>query len=307
MGSLVRICFSGGLRPLIFGLCLLLALCFAPVFSVLAQEDDVTQAEQKPQPETSPWQQLEPGAQLAVFTHHRVQDQEPLPDLEIVVVRLDPAYFDFSLLCASELGSAAKSFEDWGKEHAFQAAINAGMFLPDALTNTGYLRNARHVNNGHVASKFGAFFMSDPIDPSLPNAQLVDRTQDAWKELLPHYRNIVQNYRLISAEGRVLWAPDGAEYAVAAVGSDHQGNILFIHCREAVRGDYLGQTLLALPLNLRMAMYVEGGNHAMLSVRMRGFEKVWKGKRANDFLSSPLSSPVPNLLVAVRRTKTQTP
>lgn len=43
----------------------------------------------------------------------------------------------------------------------------------------------------------------------LPEADLLDRTVDDWEALLPRYRMVVQNYRLISSDRRLLWTPGG--------------------------------------------------------------------------------------------------
>ncbi len=279
---------------------LLLALCPFSASSAEAPPQQKTPPQQTPSPKK--WEQLEAGAELGHFIHLREQSHDYLPPvLELVVVRLNPAYFDFALISASEKGEAPKSLEEWALTEPFAAAINASMFLPDGLTSTGHLRNTRHVNNPRIVGRFGAFFLADPVDPLLPRAQLIDRNHDDWQRLVPLYREVVQNYRLISADSRVLWASGGPEYAVAAVGADRAGNIVFIHCREPVPGEYLGKVLLELPLDLRMAMYVEGGSHAALMVRMGAVNRVWQGRKAADFLSNGLNTPLPNLLVARRR------
>lgn len=81
------------------------------------------------------------------------------------------------------------------------------MYLPDGVTSTGYLRTGETVNNGRVVSKFGAFFVAGPDSPDLPGADLLDRSTDDWENLLPHYTMVVQNYRMISSDRRLLWKP----------------------------------------------------------------------------------------------------
>lgn len=251
------------------------------------------------------WRSLEPGIELAIFT----PDTQSLATVNIVVARLEPDAVDFVLLSASETGAAA-SLTEWADKQGLVAAINASMYLPDASTSTGYMRNGGHFNNPRIAGKFGAFFVAGsrrPVgdNPALPRAAILDRDADPWEERLPLYDVVVQNYRLISADGRMLWTPDGPSYAVAAVGQDRAGRILFIHCREPMTGSDFGNLLLTLPLDLRTVMYVEGGSQAGLLVRAGGpggVNEVWMGRHMADFLTSGnKSAPLPNVIGVKRR------
>lgn len=59
---------------------------------------------------------------------------------------------------------------------------------------------------------------------------------------------VVQNYRMISSDRRLLWKPGGPKHSISAVGRDGTGAILFILCREPITGVDFGALLLALPL-----------------------------------------------------------
>jgi hypothetical protein len=116
------------------------------------------------------------------------------------------------------------------------------------------------------------------------------------------YGIVVQNYRMINAEGRMLWTPGGPDYAVAAVAQDAEGNILFIHCREPIQGARLGEMLLELPLAVRTVMYVEGGPQAGLLIRAGDVDAVLMGRHFADFLTSGnKDAPLPNVIGVKRR------
>jgi hypothetical protein len=253
------------------------------------------------------WRSLEPGVEMGAFAA-MAQSGRPV---DIVVLRLDPRAVDFMLLSASERGSAA-SLPGWADGEGLAAAINASMYLPDARTSTGYMRNGDHVNNPGIASKFGAFFVAGPRPEAcragLPRAAVLDRDKDPWQERLPMYDIVVQNYRMINAEGRMLWTPGGPDYAVAAVAQDMAGNILFIHCREPVQGAHLGRLLLELPLALRTVMYVEGGPQAGLLIRAGNVDTVLMGRHFADFLTSGnRDAPLPNVIGVKRRAGASAP
>ena len=178
-----------------------------------------------------PWEKLEEGLQLGLFSA-QFDGGDPF---EVVFLRIDPAYFDFTVETASS-EKQSLPLEAWATRKGLIAAINASMYLPDGVTSTGYLRTGETVSNGRVVSKFGAFFVAGPDSPDLPGADLLDRSTDDWENLLPHYSMVVQNYRMISSDRRLLWKPGGPKHSISAVGRDGTGAILFILCREPITG-----------------------------------------------------------------------
>jgi len=273
-------------RPRLF--VILLSLCAALIPMPALGEDSV-------------WRTLEPGVELAVFTPVP-RDFQPIA---VVAARFDPEHTEFVLLNASRSGTAA-SLTGWTDKEQLIAAINASMYLPDAVTSTGYMRSGDHLNNPRIVTKFGAFFVAGPRPGAehLPRAGILDRDVDPWEERLPHYETVIQNYRLINASGRMLWTPGGPSYAAAAVGEDRAGRIVFLHCREPMTGAEFGDLLLTLPLDLRVVMYVEGGSQACLLLRAGDVDTVWMGRHAAGFLAlGNKSAPLPNVIGVKRRTQ----
>ena len=267
--------------------------------SAVPERPDAQAVQATPETSAQIWRNLEPGVELAIFT----PNASAFRPANIVVARFDPELVDFVLLNASENGPAV-SLTGWADSANLIAATNASMYLPDASTSTGYMRNGSHVNNPRIASRFGAFFVAGlkPGATGLPRAGVLDRNADPWEERLDAYDIVVQNYRMISADGRMLWSPGGPEYAVAAVAQDPAGHILFIHCREPMTGADFCQLLLTLPLDLRVVMYVEGGPQAGLLLRAGDVHEVWMGRHVADFLTSGnKSAPLPNVIGVRRR------
>ena len=243
-----------------------------------------------------PWEKLEEGLQLGLFSA-QFDGGDPF---EVVFLRIDPAYFDFTVETASS-EKQSLPLEAWATRKGLIAAINASMYLPDGVTSTGYLRTGETVNNGRVVSKFGAFFVAGPDSPDLPGADLLDRSTDDWENLLPHYSMVVQNYRMISADRRLLWKPGGPKHSISAVGRDGTGAILFILCREPITGVDFGALLLALPIDVRVVMYTEGGSLADLFLRTPVRSQIWLGRSLPEFWASgSQGAPLPNV-IGVRR------
>lgn len=242
----------------------------------------------------NPWEEPEQGFEIARFPAVTSAGRE----MDIMVARIDPAFFDFVILAATMPGEQPRTLQDWAAKHNLSAAVNAGMFLPDSLTHTGYLRVKAHQNNGRLVTRFGAFFVTDPKEPGLPSGMVLDRTVPEQEALVSKYNSVVQNYRMISSSRKLLWRVAPQVHAVAAVGTDGNGRILFIHCREPIAGVDFGAMLLALPLDVRQVMYVEGGTQAGLYVRPGGTQ-LRMGRHPADFWTDGgVKMPLPNIIGA---------
>lgn len=245
------------------------------------------------------WQALEDGLWLGEF-------HAPIPaksgDSILTVLKINPSLFSFHVLMASEHGDP-RTLDRWCDDFGLVAAINASMYLPNNSTSTGLMRCAGHLNNGTINKRFGAFFMAAPRRSGLPMAQIVDRKFQDWRVLLEDYGCVVQNYRMISLAGKNLWKPSDHIFSTASVATDEDGNILFIHCRSPFSVYELSENLLALPLQIRTAMYVEGGREAGLYVRSRLMTKAWSGGYSSLFFGAgtPTLLPLPNVLGIKRK------
>ena len=94
------------------------------------------------------------------------------------------------------------------------------------------MREGDYANNRRLARRFGAFSSPGPTTTPCPPPPSSTRTSRTGRNALPVTVLVVQNYRLISRDGRILWKPGGPRTAIAAVGVDAEGRILFLHCRE---------------------------------------------------------------------------
>ncbi len=193
----------------------------------------------------------------------------------VTVLRIDPARYTFSLHMASE--ETPLSLPALAEKHGLAAAINAGMYLPDGKTSTGHLRSETHTNNPRVAGNFGAFFLANPKDSTLPRARLADRSEDDWQKLLEQYTLVMQNYRMNTAQGRIIWKDD-RPHSIAALSQDNKGNVLFFMCREPVPAAAFASAMLRRPLGLRTLMYLEGGSEAAMLVKAGDVNEVFVGR-----------------------------
>ena len=95
--------------------------------------------------------------------------------------------------------------------------------------------------------------------------------------------------------------PGGPKHSISAVGRDGTGAILFILCREPITGVDFGALLLALPIDVRVVMYTEGGSLAGLFLRTPVRSQIWLGRSLPEFWASgSQGAPLPNV-IGVRR------
>ncbi len=219
----------------------------------------------------------------------------------LLILRIDPKLWRFSLHMASREG-AALSLGDWAARRGLEAGINASMYLPDNKTSTGYMRGDGHVNNPHVGGRLGAFFAAEPAADApagLPEAAIYERENPSLQSLLASYTVVVQNYRLIDGEGKILWNSGGPLHSIAAVAADTAGRILFILVAKPMPAADFAVLLQGCGLSLKAVMYVEGGAQAGIFLREHGPNApvtVWKGRQSLLNIEGNPAAPLPNII-----------
>jgi hypothetical protein len=213
----------------------------------------------------SPWQAVAAGVEVARFKAAR---KAPLGDSIITVVRVDARTNPFRLLSAKLMKKPANpTAPEWAREPGVMGVINASMYRQDHRTSVAYMRDGAAVNND-TWTKDRVAFVAGPAQPALPPAQIVDFTCQDVRALAAGYKVVAQNIRMIDCQRRNVWAQQPRRWSTACVGADGSGRVLLIHARSPFTTHDLVDELLALPLDLRRLMYVEGGPEASLYVKV---------------------------------------
>jgi len=240
------------------------------------------------------WRTLEPGLEFGEFLSPRTAD---VGDSRVRALRIDPARFELRLLNASAPDQGQPlTARQWCRRAGLAAATNASMYQADLRTSVSLMRTREHVNNPRL-TRHMAVLAFDVRDAAVPPVQIIDRECQDFARESEHYGTLVQSIRMISCHGRNVWSPQPKKWSTALVGTDHQGRVLFIHVRSPYATHDLIEILLALPLGLARAMYVEGGPEAQLYVASGDREFVGSyetGFNEND--DQGVAWPVPNVL-----------
>ena len=249
------------------------------------------------------WETLEPGLELGSFVPAQ---KSAFGDSVIKVLRIDLKHFEFFLLNASaQSRNERKSIKDWVIEHGLVAEINASMYQKDNLTSVSYMKTAEHTNSTWI-SKDRTFLAFDPKDKSLPTAKIFDRDCEDFEKVRNQYQSLIQSIRMVSCNGKNDWVQQEKKWSTAGIGMDSKGRMLFIHVRSPYTTHDFINILLSLPIDLKRAMYVEGGKDAQLYVNTgKGeFEFLGSYSTAVDNTNGNfIARPVPNVVGIVRVSK----
>lgn len=249
------------------------------------------------------WQELARGLYLGMFDPKM---RSKICNYKMVILKIDPKVHSLRLLTASEYDRKPRTAKVWCNEFGLLAAINASMYQNmEPLRSTGYMKNDKHLNNSYINPAFGAFFCFDPVDTTLPPVQIVDRRlQKDWKQVIKSYKTVVQNYRMISDGKRMGWPQREEIYGSAAIGMDKDNHVLFVLSRSPFSTHDLIQILLSLPIQVKSAMYVEGGPEATLYMKVHGKEMTFVGTCETEPLEGEAVKSVqriPNVIGVVKR------
>ncbi len=248
------------------------------------------------------WETLEPGLALGRF---HLCDEQPEAPPALVVLRADPDRFAFRVLAASSTEErVSRTARDWAEVHDLAAVTNAGMFHPDYSRHVGLMIVGDHVNNGVAVRSYRSVLAFRPRDDGDPQFVLADLDETSLDELRDRYEVLVQNLRMIDANGANVWEPSDRSWTAAALGVDGRGRILMLFNRDPRSIHDLIDCLLELPLDVRRAQYLEGGPEAVLFVAAgeRTLEFTGRGSPIADESTSPaFAFPIPNVIGLERR------
>ena len=245
--------------------------------------------------EAGNWGPLEPGLELAHFS----SDSDA--DGVINVLRIDPEHFEFKLLNASAGNKVPLTPKQWAQSKGLVAVINASMFQEDLVTSVSLMRTDKHINNRYL-SKDKTILAFDPADAGIPDIQIIDRECDDFDALKKSYLTLVQSIRMISCHGKNVWQSQAKEWSVSAIGIDGEGRILFIQTEMAFNTHELINNLLLLPLDIKQAMYVEGGPQAQLYINAGGKSFEFVGQVSSLLQQTgKLAWPIPNVIGIARK------
>ncbi len=226
-------------------------------------------------------------------------------DSKITVVRIDPKFYSFKLLCASEHGKLKMTSKKWSQKHNLICAVNAGMYQKDGITNVGYMKNFSHINNPRLANTYKAVLAFNPVESSIPEIQIIDLRCQDFRNIHLKYQTLIQSIRMISCQQENVWSKQDKMYGMAVFGIDKSGNALLIFTEFPYSAYDFINILLSLPISIYNAMYLEGGPEANLyfSLNESQFEKIGRHATDNESDTLAVARSIPNVIGIVKKSK----
>jgi hypothetical protein len=224
-------------------------------------------------------------------------------DSKITVVKIDPRFYSFQLLCGSEHGRQRLTVKDWCGKFNLVAAVNAGMFQEDGFRSVGYMKNFDHVINSRV-SRENTILAFNRLEPDVPEIQIIDRECQDFDNLKRKYASMVQSIRMISCDQENVWSQQPTKWSTVAIATDEEGKVLLLFSRSPYSVHDFIEILLSLPLSIHSAMYLEGGPQASmyLSTEKVQIERygIWEPV-LEEGSALQFALPIPNVIGIVKK------
>lgn len=227
-------------------------------------------------------------------------------DSKISILKISPHLFSFELITASENSDSCYKINDWVDNRGYIAGINAGMFDLLSNENIGFMKNYNHFNNDSVNPNYGAIAAFNQIDTIVSPFQIIDINCQDWEQMSKKYNTYVQAMRMTDCNATPIpWnVQKDMKSSIVALGADLEGNALFIFVRSPYSANDFISNILALPLNLKNMMYLEGGALSALYINHPKLKTLKLGSYETDIFEdydNPRAFEIPNVIAIKRK------
>lgn len=185
----------------------------------------------------------------------------------LMIIKVDPTVAPLTLINASktEFNSNLRSTSE---REGLLIGINAAMFRDDDLTSIGYMRNFDHVNASKHRSNLKGILAFNPKKKGRAAVKIIMK-DGSWEKEMRNYNTVFESYRMIGRNSKGQWESKwnkGASihHNVALAGVDSKDQLLLFFHRDSIDVYDLNNIIIALPLDLKALIYLDGGWHGGL-------------------------------------------
>lgn len=243
------------------------------------------------------WKEVNEGLYL---TEIRSPIKSKFGNSKITVLKIDPEYYNFSLISSKETGEENRTAKEWAKKKNLIAVINAGMYQGDYKTSTGFMKNYNFINNGKLnTNNYNSIIAFNRKDERVPEFQIIDLKCQNWKKLKNKYNSFSQGIRMIDCNQKNKWGQQNKKWSMSAIGKDKQGNALFMFARSPYSVHDFNKIILNSKLDIYNAMYLEGGPEASFYLNSNGTNVEKFGSYETGFNENDDNNqywPIPNVI-----------
>ena len=204
------------------------------------------------------WQSLDPGfeaAELPVLADGREVDR-------VMLARIDPGKFRFVLRAAP----GGHTLEAWRAQLGAAMVINGGFFARDGAPATPMLSGRQRLGPPAYDARHGAFVASDDF------TGIRDLRHGDWTSAFRDAEDAAVSFPLLlGADGGNSALPGDRRASRSFVGQDRAGRVILGTTRGAAFAlDRLAAFLKASPLDLELALNLDGGPYACQAIAFKG-------------------------------------
>jgi hypothetical protein len=191
-------------------------------------------------------------------------------DSKVTVVRINPSFYSFGFTCSTQYDTVQRTVREWCEMAGWMGGINAGMYsLKDHRSGMGYLKNFEHLNNPVFRENYNALALFEPKEKNSPAFRIIDMDSNNAKSMADQYQCCLQSIRMIDGNGQaVYWKKKPIlRCSMSVLAIDQEGRMLWLFTRSPYTANEFIDFMLAAPLGIRTAMYLEGGPEATLFLK----------------------------------------
>lgn len=220
------------------------------------------------EPPTLVWQEFGRGLSYGQLDLGSGQEETE----KLLILKIDPNFNAFRVW-----HGPPRSIHDWQEQTGASIIVNGGYFTPSGEP-CGLVVSEGRLYGPKANPAMKGMFVAEPkgISPDLPRATILDlaATKLDWNNL-PWNQGLMSYPLLLDAQGRIRVKKTNRRAPRTAICTDRQGNILVVHCPGYYFSLYeLAKFLQESPLNIEMALNLDGGSKAQLLVHTKNLTMV---------------------------------
>lgn len=212
---------------------------------------------------------------------------------DIAVLRLDPARVRLSMEhCATQPDQAPLDILEWQRRTGAAAVFNAGQYYPD-YTYMGLFVSGGRVVSDRLHPGFKAALVAGPKGGGTA-ARVLDLERHPIDPEALRWGEVAQSFMLFDEKGRVRVRKSSQIANRTAVAQDRSGRLVVFTTEGSYTLWEFAGLLKSSPLSLTHAMSMDGGDEAVLCVRVGGFRYASFGRlEENGQVPNPRTTTVP--------------
>ena len=192
-------------------------------------------------------------------------------DNRITLVKANPEILNADIYSNTSFDSIKRTAMVWSEDFDLNLVVNAGMYnLSNTYQAEGFLKSQNKINNGRFKESFKMFAFFNPLDREhYKSFEIMDGESEPVEDFIDKYQSCFQSIRMIDCNAKqVVWKPRRIIYSsMCVLANDKNNNIIIAFTRTPLSANQMSNLLLHLPINIRSAMYLEGGPEACLYIK----------------------------------------